>query len=420
MPKKKKLALSMVLASSLLMGLAVKPAVAEMKTQPDNPNPKSTSFVFPESLVTSYNVAHTPTVNANGLYLMTQTQSAPQAVAEKEVVMTDEEISDAVYNSPSYEDIQQDPQEDDHYAPPIEDTLPDIDSDGVVSEPSQPDSSSEPSSSIEDSSDSSSSDNSSSESSSESSSSQPKPPQISNGWYTDGGERYYYYNGKPVTGWQTIGGRKYYFAQNGVLSSKVGIDVSVFQGNIDWNKVKADGIDFVIMRAGYRGWGTGKIVKDSKFEEYYRGATAAGLEVGVYFYSQAITEQEAVDEAKFVLELLKTHPIDGPVAFDIEGSYESESRVNDPSITNQDRTNFAKAFCSTIRSAGYVPQVYTYLSYAYNYMYMDQLTNYQTWIAHYTSSNVTSYANSFKCWQYTSSGSVNGINAKVDMNVRLM
>ena len=163
--------------------------------------------------------------------------------------------------------------------------------------------------------------------------------------------------------------------------------MSTFQGNINWNKVKADGIDFVMIRSGYRGWGTGNIAKDSRFEEYYRGAKAAGLEVGVYFYSQAITEQEAIDEAKFVIELLKTHPIDGPVAFDIEGSYAEDSRVNDPSISNQDRTNFAKAFCRTISSAGYTPQVYTYLSYAYNQMYMNQLTQYQTWIAHYTSSN---------------------------------
>ncbi len=435
----KKIVLSVLVSSSLLLGLGAKPTVAETpaetntETKPEEV--KVSSFVFPESLVTSFTVANNPTVNAEGLYLVAKNTTPP--VNHTEVVMTEEEIVEAVDKTPTAEDIAQDPQPNPQPAPEIEDTLPDIDSEGVVETPSSSEessseessseessseeSSSEESSSGESSSEESSSEESSSEESSseESSSSEPSKPQISNGWYSEGGTRYYYYGGKPVTGWQTIGGRKYYFANNGVLSSKTGIDISTFQKSVDWSKLKADGIDFVILRAGYRGWGTGKIAKDAMFESHYAGARAAGLEVGVYFYSQAITVQEARDEANFVIELLKTHPISGPVAFDIEGCYTSESRVYDPSITDQDRTNFAKAFCDTIRSAGYTPQVYTYLSYAYNDMYMDQLTNYQTWIAHYTSSNVTSYKYPFKCWQYTSSGSVKGISGGVDMNIRL-
>lgn len=243
-------------------------------------------------------------------------------------------------------------------------------------------------------------------------------PNSPRGWIEKDGERLFYYNGSPLTGLHTIGGRKYFFNEKGLLRSKVGIDVSVFQDDIDWKKVKADGIDFVIMRAGFRGWGAGKVVQDSKFEEYYKGATEAGLEVGVYFYSQAITVEEAEEEAEFIIELLKTHPITGPVAFDIEGSYTDESRVNDPTITNQDRTDFANAFCLKIREAGYVPHIYTYLSYAYEKLCMEQLTQYRTWIAHYTDGNTASYEYPYQCWQYTSDGKVDGINSGVDMNIR--
>lgn len=224
-------------------------------------------------------------------------------------------------------------------------------------------------------------------------------------------------------------GRKYKFdTATGALLSRTGIDVSSHQGTIDWNAVKADGIEFAMLRVGYHGWGTDPIpgddpykgiYKDRCFDQNYAGAKRAGIPVGVYFFSQAITREEAVREAEFVLGVIDGLDIDGPVAFDIENPPDPEARTNDSSLTNQDRTNFCIDFCNTVKTAGYRPQIYTGRNYAYNGLYMNQLTQYGTWIAHYTSENVTNYRYPFESWQYTSSGAVNGIGGRVDMDVLL-
>lgn len=244
-----------------------------------------------------------------------------------------------------------------------------------------------------------------------------------NGWYTLGGQKYLNIGGVPVKGWQTVEGRKYKFnSSTGALESKTGIDVSEFQGNINWQAVKNDGIDFVMLRVGFRFWGKNHapddyMRRDAKFTQNYQGAKAAGLKVGVYFFSQSITVEEALEEAAFTLEAIKGLDIDGPVAYDIEGTSDPAGRTNDPSITNALRTEMTKAFCNEVARNGYQPQVCTYVNYAYTKLNMGELTMFPTWIAHYGVSGVTNYKYPFQMWQYTSAGSVKGISGSVDLDV---
>ncbi len=216
-----------------------------------------------------------------------------------------------------------------------------------------------------------------------------------------------------------MSGAKYYFDSKGVLSSQTGIDVSYYQGNINWTSVKNAGIDFVMIRVGYRGWGTGKIVLDPKFTEYMNGATAAGLDIGVYFYSQAITVQEAIDEANFVLAAIKGYDLTYPVSFDTEYCDEEYARTNTSGLTDADRTDFVIAFCDTVKDAGYFPNVYTSNSWYYNDLQPSRITGYDIWLAEWTSASKPTFSSEYLMWQYTATGSVSGISGNVDRNVSL-
>lgn len=436
MSSKLKLCVSTLLVSSLLVGLTWRPSVAPEATASgaasDSEAPKAVAAFTAVPMDFSIVEASSDSSQESS---SESSSEASSSVAAKEVKLTKEEIKEAAHKTPTREEERkEDPEQNSKPlpAPPtIEDTIvPGDSSSSSQSSSSKEESSSESNSSSsedkpsssEDSSGSSESGSSSSKdesSSSEQSSSSKPSPFPDNGWYVKDGKKYYNYQGSPVTGWQVIGGRRYQFAKNGALNTRTGIDVSTFQGTINWNKVKADGIDFAMIRIGFRGYGTGKLMKDSRFEENYRGAKAAGMEIGVYFYTQAITREEAVQEAEFVLEILKTHPIDGPVAYDMEGwsNPDDDPRCDDPSITNQDRTNFCLDFARTIQAAGYRPQIYTYYSYAYNKLNMGQISGkYSIWIADY-SKGITNFGYNYDVWQYTSSGTVDGISTRVDMNV---
>lgn len=242
------------------------------------------------------------------------------------------------------------------------------------------------------------------------------PP--ADGWYEKDGDTYFYVGGQPVTGWQTSGGYKYYFNDKGVLSSKRGIDVSVYQGNIDWDAVKASGVDFVMIRVGYRGYGqAGNMRLDTNFVQNIEGAQAAGLDCGVYFFSQAITREEAVEEAKFVLEALKGYTLTYPVAFDTEYYPLDEARTNQAGLTDADRTDFAIDFCETIRAAGYYPTIYAGKSWLLDDMEISRLADWDIWLAHYT--NQTDFQYPYQMWQYSDAGQVSGISGNVDLNVGL-
>lgn len=234
------------------------------------------------------------------------------------------------------------------------------------------------------------------------------------GWTTIGDKVYYYKaDGKYVTGEQVIQGAKYNFASDGTLvtgSGVMGIDVSKWNGSIDWQAVKNSGVSYVIIRCGYRGSSAGSLIEDPKFKANIRGATEAGLKVGVYFFSQAIDEVEAVEEASMVLSLIKDYKISYPVYLDVEAS---GGRAD--GISKSTRTAVIRAFCETIQNSGYTAGVYANKSWLTTKIDTGQLSRYKIWLAQYASK--PTYNGRYDMWQYTSTGKINGISGNVDMNL---
>lgn len=244
------------------------------------------------------------------------------------------------------------------------------------------------------------------------------PDLTKEGWQTIGENTYYVENGKLVTGVKDIGGLRYQFNDGGVLNSYVGIDVSVWNTSVDWNKVKAAGVDFVMIRVGYRGYGSaGNMVEDRMFKTHMEGAIQAGLDVGVYFYTQAITEQEAVAEANFVLERIKNYKLTYPIAFDIEKA-EVENPGDVPrteKLTNKQRTDITLAFCNTIKAANYFPIIYSNKSFLEDKLETNRLSDYHIWLAHWVQN--TDYDKPYSIWQYSETGTVEGIQGNVDLDI---
>lgn len=238
------------------------------------------------------------------------------------------------------------------------------------------------------------------------------------GWHTIDGKRYYYSGGSYITGWNNIGGIQYYFNDNGVLSSKTVIDVSVWNGDIDWQAVKASGIDYAIIRVGYRGWGTGVLVLDSRFDENMREATAAGIQVGAYIVTQAVNTQEAVEEASFIIEKCRSYNVTLPIIIDVEAAGGAGGEGRGDLISVSDRTAVINAFAQTVSGAGYTPMVYANKNWLNNYIYANDIVSYcRVWVAQYYSE--CTYDKRFNMWQYTSSGSISGISGSVDMSAWL-
>lgn len=199
------------------------------------------------------------------------------------------------------------------------------------------------------------------------------------------------------------------------FTAVTGIDVSEWQKQIDWQAVADDGVEFAFIRVGYRGNTTGLVNADIFFHENMRGALDAGLDVGVYFYSQAITVDEALEEANFVLNELADyrHDVTYPVVFDWELAGSSDARTN--GLDQNTLTSCATAFANAIASAGYTPMIYMNSDLAYTCYDLTRMTQYDFWYAGY--SNAPDYYYAFDIWQYTSSGSVAGIEGRVDMNL---
>lgn len=202
--------------------------------------------------------------------------------------------------------------------------------------------------------------------------------------------------------------------ENGV-TARFGIDVSEFQGEeIDWEQVKDSGVEFVIIRLGYRAYGdSGDLVMDAMYEQNMKGALDAGLEVGVYFFSQAVTAAEAVEEAEFVLKHLKKYDITGPVVYDTEEIKWDAARTDEN--TDKDFTNFCKVFCDTVEQKGYDTMIYTNMKWMAFTLDMEELAEYDFWYADYHDIPQCPY--DFKIWQYSENGTVPGINANVDLNL---
>lgn len=236
------------------------------------------------------------------------------------------------------------------------------------------------------------------------------------GWHNIGGNRYYYRGSQRVTGWQNIDGLQYYFDGNGKLSSCTMIDVSTYNGDIDWNAVKAAGVDYAIIRVGYRGYGTARLVQDRRFEQNMRGAINAGIRVGAYIVTQAVNTEEAVEEASFIVEKCRGYNVTLPLAIDVEwagNSYE-EGRAN--SISASTRTDVINAFARTVMNSGYAAMAYANKDWFENKIYSGNLfSSCKIWLAQYRNTEYT-YGGRVNMWQYTSKGRVDGINGDVDIS----
>ncbi len=238
------------------------------------------------------------------------------------------------------------------------------------------------------------------------------------GWQTiDGGTYFFDKNGNYVTGEQVIQGAKYSFGSDGRLSTgsgAMGIDVSKWNGSIDWNAVKNSGVSYVIIRCGYRGSSSGALIEDPKFRSNIQGAKDAGLKVGVYFFSQAVNEVEAVEEASMAINLVNGYGLNYPIFLDVEASGGRGDKVDAAT-----RTAVCKAFCNTIQNSGYTAGIYANKTWFESYIQTGSLTGYKIWLAQYASSP-TYTATRYDMWQYSSKGKVSGINGSVDMNISYM
>lgn len=207
-------------------------------------------------------------------------------------------------------------------------------------------------------------------------------------------------------------GEYQYVVDDQVVSHK-GIDVSRFQGKIDWQAVAADGVEFAFIRVANRGYGSGKLVVDETFDANMKGAIDAGIHVGVYIFSQAITEDEIREEFQLVMDKVEPYGVKCPIVFDVEKTADSSGRMNQ--LTVEERTNLTLLFCQLVEEAGYKPIVYHNLEMGALLIDVETLENYDKWFAYYNDDMYYPY--DYKIWQYSDKGRVNGISGDVDMNI---
>lgn len=232
---------------------------------------------------------------------------------------------------------------------------------------------------------------------------------------------YFYYRDMQMTALEGVERNTYVpqaFVQkeNGWISypdALQGVDVSIYQGDIDWQAVADAGVDFAIIRVGYRGYSQGAIQPDTNFQKNMEGALNAGLDVGVYFFSQATTVLEAEEEADYVLEAIRNYPVTYPVVFDWEFIDGQQARTDE--MQGEHMTECAKAFCELVAAGGYTPMVYFNQEQGYLYYQLDQLDEFSFWLAEYDEKPDFFY--NFVMWQYTHTGTVPGIPGNVDLNL---
>lgn len=247
-----------------------------------------------------------------------------------------------------------------------------------------------------------------------------EPAPAYSGWRTENGKTYYYAQdtNKKVTGLRSIDGKLYYFDANGVKQDNVtfGIDVSKYQSGLDWDKIKKSGVSFVIIRIGYRGYGAaGNLVKDPMFEEHFTNARNAGLKVGVYFFTQAVNEAEAQEEAEGCNWALNGRMLDYPIFYDTEASTAPGGTGRADGLGVEDRTKCAIAFCERVKELGYKPGVYASTTwYRKRVDYNTLRSRYTIWNAHY---GVSSSPIGCDMWQGTRTAHINGYSGELDANI---
>lgn len=241
-----------------------------------------------------------------------------------------------------------------------------------------------------------------------------------NRFYFHGGNMYYAgSNAAARTGTFKVGKYEYTADAGGIITHSSrkymrGIDVSYYQGkNINWSKVKSSGISFAFLRCGYSGTKNGSRNKDSTFQGNIKGATAAGVDVGAYYFSQAITTKEAVAEADYAVKQVQSSgcKLTLPLVIDTENI---QGRASSSKLSKAKRTQVIKAFCDRVKAKGYTPMIYASTSWLNNNLDMKKLSGYKVWVAQYY--DKVTYKGKYQCWQYTSSGKVSGISGRVDMN----
>lgn len=204
-----------------------------------------------------------------------------------------------------------------------------------------------------------------------------------------------------------------HYYEGGERISRKGIDVSRYQDKIDWEKVADDEVDYAFVRLGIRGYTEGEILEDETFEDNIKGALKNDIDVGVYFFTQAMSVEEAEEEAEFVIESIEPYKVTYPVVIDVEAVTSTNARSND--LTSEERTEYCIAFCEKIKEAGYTPMIYGNLKTFMLLLDIEKLEEYDKWFAYYDDAYYFPY--DFKIWQYTNKGKVSGIKGDVDLNV---
>jgi len=207
---------------------------------------------------------------------------------------------------------------------------------------------------------------------------------------------------------------KYY--ENGKKVSFLGVDVSKYQDYVDFGSLKSEGVDYVMIRVGARGYSTGQITLDENFDDNMIRAKEAGLEVGVYFYSQAVSEEEAIEEANFVREHIAAYEIDYPVAFLMEKVSNDKARTD--GLSKNDKTLITRAFLNTIKEAGYMPMVYGNKEWLIKEVDLSKLSEYDIWLSQ--SGDLPDYPYRFSMWQYTNTGDINGISGYANLSINFI
>lgn len=216
-----------------------------------------------------------------------------------------------------------------------------------------------------------------------------------------------------VANLQILESGEYQYLTDGQVTSHKGIDVSSHQGKIDWSQVAQDGVEFAIIRLGYRGYGhEGNLMEDTQFDANIQGAKAAGIKVGVYIFSQAINDDEVLAEADLVLRKIAPYKLDCPVVFDVERT-SADGRMNNISV--EERTHLTLLFCQTIENAGYTPMIYHNTQMGALMINVAELEDYDKWYASY--SDQMFYPYEYKIWQYSDKGKIQGISTNVDLNI---
>lgn len=222
---------------------------------------------------------------------------------------------------------------------------------------------------------------------------------------------------EPTLAPNPYGPEDFTYGEDGYLTcsaglSVMGIDVSSYQGDIDWAQVRSAGVEFVMIRLGYRGYTQGSLMADDRAAEYYAGARSAGLKVGAYFFSQAVTVEEALEEAEFCLDLVRDWVLEMPLVYDWE-YIDEEARTAD--VDRRLLTDCTLAFCGAVEQAGYAPMVYFNTYQARDLLHLEELTAYRWWLALY--SGEMTYPHRVDMWQYSCTGTVPGIATDVDLNL---